>query len=152
MALFGEKYGDEVRGIKITDPSDNDKVVSFELCGGTHVSNTSEIGVFKILSECSIGSGIRRIEGITGQNVLTYLKNIEDLKNSACEKLKCSDQELNTKIDEVLQDLKNKNQQLSVMKQKSVLANLQKTSRTTSIFFMLRLKILELMKCVPWSI
>ena len=135
MALFGEKYGAEVRGVKVFDPKNDNSVVSFELCGGTHVSNTSEIGVFKILSECSIGSGIRRIEGITGQNVLDYLNNLERITNSACEKLKCIDQELNSKIDEVLQELKNKNQQLSVSKQKNVLANLKNTTKNDAKIF-----------------
>ena len=81
MALFGEKYGDDVRVVKI----DN---CSTEFCGGTHVKNTAMIGCFKILSESSVAAGVRRIEGVTGINILKLIDERNSLLVETCEKLK----------------------------------------------------------------
>lgn len=81
MALFGEKYGDVVRVVKAGD-------VSIEFCGGTHVSNTANIGLFRIISESSVASGVRRIEAVTGEGVLNLLNNLQDLIQESAKVLK----------------------------------------------------------------
>ena len=81
MALFGEKYGDVVRVVSMGD-------FSAELCGGTHVDNTSRIGLFRIVSESSVAAGVRRIEGVTGYGVLALMKEREDLIKESAAALK----------------------------------------------------------------
>jgi len=91
MALFGEKYGDTVRVVEMGD-------CSLELCGGTHVGNTGEIGLFKIISEGGIGAGLRRIEGVAGLQALAYLREIENQISEINTLLKAQPQETVKKV------------------------------------------------------
>jgi len=99
IALFGEKYDEEVRVLSFGD-------VSVELCGGTHVNNTGDIGVFKILSESSISSGVRRIEAITGMSANEYLTKRDNLVSDLCQSLNVQDDQLEDKIKSIVEDNK----------------------------------------------
>ena len=111
MALFGEKYGDEVRVVSMGD-------YSIELCGGTHLTNTSQIGMFKILSEGGVAAGVRRIEAITGRAVYNYLKEKEELISNVCSNLKTKEDSLSQKVTSLIEENKSLSKELHDMKTK----------------------------------
>ncbi|TFE31867.1 alanine--tRNA ligase [Cohnella luojiensis] len=94
MALFGEKYGDIVRIVRVGD-------YSLELCGGCHVRNTSQIGLFKLISEGGIGSGVRRIEAVTGRNAYNYMDDQLNVLKGAAAQLKCGVADVTKRIEAV---------------------------------------------------
>ena len=111
-ALFGEKYGDTVRVVSMGE-------FSKEFCGGTHVKNTAEIKAFKILSESGIAAGTRRIEAITGDNVLSYYAEVEKTLNEAAKAAKCSTADLTDKITKMLAEIKALNSEIESLKSKA---------------------------------
>ena len=112
MALFGEKYGDTVRVVEMGD-------FSKELCGGTHVKNTSQIAQFKIVSESGVAAGVRRIEAITGDNVRTYYENLEQEMNSAASLIKATPATLAEHIKKLQEELKSARAENESLKSKA---------------------------------
>ncbi|MGJ5675102.1 MAG: alanine--tRNA ligase [Nostochopsis sp.] len=109
IAMFGEKYGDEVRVIDFPG-------VSMELCGGTHVSNTAEIGVFKIISEAGVASGVRRIEAVSGPAILDYLHVRDTVVKDLSDRFKVKPEELPDRITILQNELKNSQKELENLK------------------------------------
>ena len=126
MALFGEKYGSTVRVVKIGS-------TSTELCGGTHVGNTGEIGLFKIISESSVAAGVRRIEGTTGTGVLALLAEKENLILDCAKELKAQNpntivqkaQSLQNEIKSTHKELESANARLAEIKTESLLSGIK---------------------------
>ncbi|HZF24399.1 MAG TPA: alanine--tRNA ligase [Burkholderiales bacterium] len=116
MALFGEKYGDEVRVLRMGD-------FSTELCGGTHVRRTGDIGFFKIVSESGVAAGIRRVEAVTAEGALAWVKEQEARLGEAAQVLKAQPQEILQKLGQILDNVKSLEKELARLK--SRLASLQ---------------------------
>ena len=110
MMLFGEKYGDEVRVLDIG--------TSRELCGGTHVTRTGDIGLFKILSESGVAAGVRRVEATTGEGALKVIQSQQALLNQAAGELKAPVNELPAKISQILDNVKSLEKELARLKSK----------------------------------
>jgi len=110
-ALFGEKYGDQVRVVKVGD-------YSMELCGGTHCHSTGELGLVKILSETGIGAGLRRIEAVTGHNARAFFQHQEELLAETAHALKTIPQEVVKKANALLAELKSKEKEIEVLQAK----------------------------------
>ena len=99
MALFGEKYGEKVRVVSMGE-------FSKELCGGTHVANTSQITLFKIVSESGVAAGVRRIEALTGNNVIQYYRQMEENLHQLAKTLKTTPAELSDRAEHLLKEVK----------------------------------------------
>ena len=110
-AMFGDKYGDVVRVVSMGD-------YSIEFCGGCHVTNTSHIGLFKILSETGVAAGVRRIEAVTGFGVLDELYSLLTLNEKTAEALKCSKSDIANKASTLLAELKDANREIESLNSK----------------------------------
>jgi len=111
MALFGEKYGSTVRVVKMGD-------YSLELCGGCHISNTSQIGLFKIASESGVAAGVRRIEAVTGISLLQLMRSEEAQINEVAGVLKTTTNEIVRRAEGIVSDLKNAQREIESLKGK----------------------------------
>ncbi|WP_027308318.1 alanine--tRNA ligase [Caloramator sp. ALD01] len=110
-ALFGEKYGSKVRVVRVGN-------FSMELCGGTHVSNTSTIGMFKIISEGGVAAGIRRIEAVTGRGAIDFINSVEATLNDVSKVLKTTTKEVVRKAEGLINELKEKEREIEALKSK----------------------------------
>ena len=124
MALFGEKYGDVVRVVDING-------YSVELCGGIHVKNTDDIGVFKILSESGIGAGIRRIEAVTSKYAVESFQTKEDDLKEIAKSIQTKEDQVVTKVNQLVADKKDLQKQLEELKHEIQQANLNDLSDAT---------------------
>ncbi len=110
VMLFGEKYGDSVRVLTIGS--------SKELCGGTHVGRTGDIGLFKIVAESGVAAGVRRVEAITGSNALAYVQSLESTVGAAASTFKAPPAELQSRIDQTLEHVKALEREVAALKGK----------------------------------
>ncbi len=111
VALFDDKYKEDVRVVSVGD-------YSKELCGGTHVKNSGEIGLFKIVSEAGVAAGVRRIEAITSEKAVNYVEEKENMIKEICSTLKCNEKEIINKITSLLSNVKEKEKELQNLKEK----------------------------------
>ena len=109
VALFGEKYDDQVRVVQVGD-------FSMELCGGTHISSTGQIGFFKILSEGSVGAGLRRIEAVTGRSAWQYVNSLDQELKTSAQLLKTTPQEVSHRVEQLNHQLRERERELETLK------------------------------------
>ena len=126
VAMFGEKYGNQVRVIDFPG-------VSMELCGGTHVNNTAEIGVFKIIAEAGVASGVRRIEAVSGAAVLDYLNVRDIVVKDLCDRFKVKPEEIPDRITTLQTDLRNNEKEIQSLKSQIAIVKSDSLLQTAEI-------------------
>ncbi|MBY0430960.1 MAG: alanine--tRNA ligase, partial [Rhodospirillales bacterium] len=127
MALFGEKYGDEVRVVSMGDGSTN---FSVELCGGTHVRRTGDIGFLKIVGESAVAAGIRRVEAVTGAAAEAYVREMEGVLHKAADPLKVQPAELPARITALQDDRRRLERELTEMRRQMATGGTQAANRS----------------------
>lgn len=120
MAMFGEKYDEEVRVLAMggQDPDQPEKPYSLELCGGTHVRRTGDIGLFKIVGEGAVSSGVRRIEAVTGRGAMEYLSEQEDRLQAIAQLLRASPADALARVETLVNDKKKMEKEISDLRRK----------------------------------
>ncbi|MBS9390053.1 MAG: alanine--tRNA ligase [Dolichospermum sp. WA123] len=126
VAMFGEKYGNQVRVIDFPG-------VSMELCGGTHVNNTAEIGVFKIIAEAGVASGVRRIEAVSGAAVLDYLNVRDIVTKDLCDRFKIKPEEIPDRITTLQTELRNNEKEIQSLKSQIAIVKSDSLLQTAEI-------------------
>ena len=122
MALFGEKYGEEVRVVSMGGETVDDEPLSVELCGGTHVRRTGDIGAFRIVSESALAAGIRRIEAVTGADAIDYDAQQQDLLSETAGVLKIAPADLPARVAQLADERRKLEREVSELKKKLALA------------------------------
>lgn len=120
LALFGEKYGDDVRVVSMGTLEDGRSPVSIELCGGTHVAATGDIGLFKIIGEASVASGVRRIEALVGAGAEAYVHDYLEAFEGAARLLKTTPSKLGGKIEDLLSEKRTLSQELQPLRAQQI--------------------------------
>ncbi|WP_417827884.1 alanine--tRNA ligase [Thalassospira sp.] len=118
MALFGEKYGDEVRVVSMGQPVANEHAYSLELCGGTHVKRTGDIGMFKIISEGAVSSGVRRIEALTGADAAKYMSARENVLTTVAAELKAVPEDVPARVKALQEERRRLEREVSDLRKK----------------------------------
>mgnify|MGYP006267246603 CR=1 FL=1 len=119
QALFGEKYGDEVRVVAMgTKPEGENKRFSVELCGGTHVNRTGEIGLFKLVAQSAVSSGVRRVEALTGENAFAYLERQEETVQEVAGLLKSSSADILERLETLVAENRKLSQEVKDLRKK----------------------------------
>ncbi|MDE2320113.1 MAG: alanine--tRNA ligase [Rhodospirillales bacterium] len=138
MALFGEKYGDEVRVVSMGGADEAKSAWSIELCGGTHVARTGDIGLFRIVSEGAVSAGIRRIEAVAGEAALAEVENEAKFLAEASAAMKAPAAELPSRITQLQEDKKRLERQVAELQKKLVMATASETEEINGTRAILR--------------
>jgi alanyl-tRNA synthetase len=122
LALFGEKYGDEVRVVAMGHNSGDDSAFSVELCGGTHVERTGDIGFFKIVAESAVAAGVRRIEALTGEAARRYAAEQEAIVRDVAQTLKVSVPQVAERVQALMEERRAMEKEMSELRRKAALS------------------------------
>tara|TARA_Y100000588_G_scaffold392673_2_gene505473 strand:- start:1395 stop:2165 length:771 start_codon:yes stop_codon:yes gene_type:complete len=135
MALFGEKYGEEVRVVSMgeSEPDDQKEYYSTELCGGTHVNRTGDIGIFRLISESAVASGVRRIEAVTGAGALEHFDLRDNILEKIAQSLKVTHEKLPERVISLADDKKKLEREVIELRRKLANSATRASTKTDNI-------------------